>query len=120
MSKQKRQPSPATLHARAQLQQHLAVTDTAIRHAHAHMVASIQPALEVLVRDLQARRDLGEEVALHWLYEGNRLSHFTQQVERNVQHFSLSAQTMIGHAEQTARTLGTTSAKAQLKEGGKK
>ncbi len=115
----KRQPSPATHHARAQLQQHLAVTDTALRHAHAHMVASVQPALEVLLRDLQARRDSGEEVTLNWLYEGNRLSHFTRTVEQNVNHFSLSAQTVIGHAEQTARTLGTASAKAQLKEGGK-
>jgi len=115
----KRQPSPATHHARAQLQQHLAVTDTAIRHAHAHMVASVQPTLEVLLRDLQARRDTGEEVSLTWLYEGNRLSHFTRQVEQSVNHFSLSAQTMISHAEQTARTVGTTSAKVQLREGGK-
>lgn len=116
----KRQPSPATQHVRGQLQQHLAVTDTALRHAHAHMVASLQPALHTLLRDLETARatatdeDGESTLTLAWLHEGNRLKHFSRTVTQAVNHFGLTTQITVEHATQKAKALGEQSARAQL------
>lgn len=98
-------------------QQLLAREATAVHtleKAYAHTLATIQPQLDRLYKQIAAKQANGETVTLSWLYEANRLKTIKQTIQKEINQYGALAQMQTGQLQHIGATLGQQSAQAML------
>jgi hypothetical protein len=86
----------------------------AIRMKHYHMLATIQPHIDQLLRQLKDAQAQDKKVPLVWLYQHNRLQTTKQVVKQGVNQFGSGAKAQVLNSQQAGVGLGLQSATAQL------
>lgn len=98
-------------------QQLLACEATAVKTletAHAHTLATIQPQLDKLYKQIAAKQANGETVPLSWLYEANRLKTTKALISKQINQYGALSQMQAGQLQHVGATLGQQSAQAML------
>ena len=99
---------------RARLLQREAKASASLEHAYMQTLNALQPQLEALYRQIQAKLDAGEQVPLSFLYEQNRLQATKRLIEQNINHFAAIAKLEAGQLQHYGVQLGTQSAQTLL------
>src|SRR5581483_8371999 len=81
--------------------------EQALIDAYNAVLARIQPMLNELYRQIQAKLDAGEEIPLSWLYQRNRLNALKLYIIGQVDHFGSLALMTTGHMQAQAAALGS-------------
>src|SRR5215471_12714539 len=89
-------------------------SEHAIRSAHSHMLATVQPHLAPLLQQIGEAKAADNPVPLHWLYTGDKLGNAKQLVKGQVNQFGANAKAQVVQAQHQGASLGVQSATAQL------
>lgn len=101
-------------HYRQLLMQHEATATQALEAAYAQVLAAIQPRLDALYREINAKLQAGEDIPLSWLYESNRLEVLRQFLSGQIDHFGALAMMTTAQLQHIGVTLGGQAAQALL------
>lgn len=85
-----------------------------LEQAYAHVLATIQPQLNKLYKEIAEKQANGETVPLSWLYEAKRLQTLKQLIQKQINHYAALAQMQAGQLQHIGATLGQQSAQAML------
>lgn len=99
---------------RQQLLAREATAVNTLEAAHAHTLATIQPQLNKLYKEIADKQANGETVPLSWLYEQKRLQTIKQLIEKSINQYGALAQMQAGQLQHVGATLGQQSAQAML------
>ena len=99
---------------RAKLAHHEAHAEAILNVAHKRTLATIQPQLDKITKQIADKQASGEKVPISWVYEQNRLKTIKSQISGQIDHFAALAQTTVTQLQRTAVELGTQSAQDQL------
>lgn len=97
-----------------QLLQHNAKAEAAIASAYRQTLATIQPALDKLYKQMTDALATGNQINIAWLQEANRLETIKKMISGQMSHFGALSQTVVGQMQQTGVKLGLDAALAQL------
>ncbi len=124
------QVSHITKRYRRELAAREAMVEYTLKKAHTHMLASIQPYLNKLYREIEAAQirlasesdaepseeeDGEAKIPLSWLYEGNRLPSLLSQIEEQIKRFEEATKITAGHMAHVGKQLGSQAAQEQVK-----
>lgn len=102
-------------HYRAQLLQHEMQAERVLNEAHLHTLASIQPALDKLYKQIADAQQDGDKISPSWLYEQHRLETLKQLITHQVDQYGALAQMQAGQLQHMGIELGLQSGQQQLK-----
>jgi SPP1 gp7 family putative phage head morphogenesis protein len=99
---------------RAQLARHETNAESILNAAHKRTLATLQPHLDKITKQIADKKASGDKVPVSWLYEQNRLKTIKAQITGQIDHFAALAQTAVTQLQRTAVELGTQSAQDLL------
>lgn len=82
--------------------------------AYAHILQTLQPALNHLYQQIGEKLETGEEIPPSFLYEANRLETIKQLIQGSIDHFGALSQAQVAQMQQFAAQLGQESAHEML------
>lgn len=85
-----------------------------LEQAYAHVLATIQPQLNKLYKEITDKQANGETVPLSYLYEAKRLQTLKQLIQKEINQYAALAQMQAGQLQHIGATLGQQSAQAML------
>lgn len=86
----------------------------ALEQSYAHTLATIQPQLNKLYKEISDKQANGEDVPLSFLYEKKRLETLKALIQRSINQYGALAQMQTGQLQHIGATLGQQSAQAML------
>lgn len=99
---------------RAQLLAHEAQTERQLEAWYKHVLATIQPRLDALYKQIGAMQQSGEKIPPSWLYEKNRLGSIKQLIASHIGTFAYNAGQVVLNLQHIGAALGQQSASEQL------
>ena len=99
---------------RHQLNQHDAQAQKTLSAAYTRTLASIQPALDRLYKQISEKQANNESIPLSWLYEEKRLQNIKALVSSRVSYYGMTAQMTTTQLQHLGVSLGTQSSQAQM------
>lgn len=99
---------------RAALRAHEAQAEQALEQAYAHVLKTLQPALDKLYDQMVNELAKGDKIPISWLVEAGRLEGIKKLISGQIDHFALLSQMQVRDAQQFAVTLGQESAQQML------
>lgn len=99
---------------RAALRAHEQQAEQALEQAYAHVLKTLQPALDKLYDQMVSELAKGDKIPISWLYEANRLEGIKKLISGQIDHFALLSQMQVRDAQQFAVQLGQESAQQML------
>lgn len=106
---------------RAALRAHEAQAEQQLEQAYAHVLRTLQPALDKLYDQMVEAMANGQQIPAHFLYEANRLEAIKKLIQGEMDHFGMLSQVQVGQIQHFAVDLGQRSAldmlSATLPEG---
>jgi Phage Mu protein F like protein len=102
-------------HYRAQLLQHEMQAERVLNEAHLHTLASIQPALDKLYKQIADAQQGGGKISPSWLYEQRRLETLNQLITHQVDQYGALASHQAGQLQHMGMELGLQAGQQQLK-----
>lgn len=95
---------------RAQLRAHEAQQERVLENAYAHVLKTLQPALDKLYGQMADELAKGEKIQIQWLLSANRLVGIKKLISGEIDHFGLLSRLQVTQAQQFAVSLGQKSA----------
>ena len=99
---------------RAALRAHEAQAEQTIEDAYAHVLKTLQPALDRLYDQMIEAMANGDKIPIHWLAEANRLENIKKLISSEIDHFGALTNMQVGQLQRTVVKLGQQSAMEML------
>jgi SPP1 gp7 family putative phage head morphogenesis protein len=103
-----------TSHYRAQLLAHQQQAEQQLEAWYKYVLATIQPRLNTLYKQIGDMQQSGETIPPSWLYEKNRLGSIKQLIVSHVGSFAHNAAQVVLNLQHVGAALGQQAASAQL------
>jgi pyrroloquinoline quinone (PQQ) biosynthesis protein C len=100
---------------RAKLLQADKIVLQSLQEAHNATLATIQPQLDKLYKQIQAKLQAGESIPVSWLYQEKRLETIKALISDQMDQYGIYARQTVGNQEILAVRLGTDMAQTQLR-----
>jgi hypothetical protein len=101
-------------HYRQLLNQHDATAQKTLSDAYKRTLATIQPALDKLYKQIADKQANNEAIPLSWLYEEHRLQDIKLLIQSQINHYGTTTQMTTGQLQHIGVALGGQSAQSQL------
>lgn len=99
---------------RQQLQAREAQAEAQLEAAYQRTLASIQPQIDRLMKQIATMQAAGQEIPLSFLYQQNRLVGIQHVIEQQINHFGSTAQMTTEQLKKDAVTLAQEASQAQM------
>lgn len=100
---------------RARLKAREAQAEQQLEQAYAHVMKTLEPALNHLYDQMVEKMASGEKIPMHWLVEAERLESIKKLIENQINHFGSFSQAQVLQAQHFATQLGQESAQEMLR-----
>lgn len=99
---------------RTQLDHHVSSAERALTSAYLRTLASIQPRLDALYKEIAAKQEAGETIPPSWIYEQNRLQSIKALIAQQMARYGNITHNTVAQLQRIGATLGIQAGHEQL------
>lgn len=101
-------------HYRTQLDHHVSSAERALTSAYMRTLASIQPRLDALYKEIAAKQQAGETIPPSWIYEQHRLQSIKALIAQQMAKYGTTTHNTVAQLQRIGATLGMQAGHDQL------